>query len=85
MTTSHNTVTATLSDLHDHELEQHLTALGLRSVEEYVSGAPGTDSAFVSRNTGTSGARNGTLRCNRISSPDLPGGNTRHAIPERRS
>ena len=34
------------------------------------------------RSTGTSGARNATLPCRRISSPDPLGRNTNHAIPE---
>ena len=37
MTTIQNTDTQTLSDLHDHELERHLAALGLRTIEEYVN------------------------------------------------
>ena len=36
MTSSQGTDTPTLADLHDRELEQHLAALGLRTVEEYL-------------------------------------------------
>ncbi|MGA9038964.1 MAG: PcfJ domain-containing protein [Terriglobales bacterium] len=37
MPTYQSTDTPTLTDLHDHELERHLAALGLRTVEEYVN------------------------------------------------
>ena len=83
MTTIQNTDTQSLSDLHDHELERHLAALGLRTVDEYVNWCADHGFSNGSKSTGTSGARNGTLRCNTISSPDLLGRNTNHAIPER--